>query len=297
MNILVTGANGFVGKELVSELKNRKHNVFEFDLANGKNILNRAQITDSLKKIDVVIHLAAIIENNNQKLWEVNVTGTKNLIEESVNARIKKFVFLSSTGVYGKQKGSISEDSEVIPENNYEKSKVEAENIVLQHQEEISVNIVRSAMILGANDYWKKMFKILKKGFPLPCSGKNSFQIIYVRELINAIITVMEKGEPGEIYLVAGKEQWTLREFCKKTKGIMELKERMFSIPEVIAIIIGKLIGNDLISSDNIRHLKKNRKYIIEKIGKIGFKHKYTIEEAITETLEELKEIDSDTKN
>jgi UDP-glucose 4-epimerase len=291
MKILVTGSGGFVGRELVSELKNRKHDVTEFDLDEGKNILNKKHLKENLNQIDLVIHLAAIIDNNNPNLWKVNVEGTKNIIEECARSRVKKFILLSSTGVYGNASITLNENSEVNPQNLYEKSKYESEQIVLNHQEELHVNVLRSAMILGPNEYWENMFKILKKGFPLPCSGRNHFQIIYVRELIRAILTTIDAGEPGEIYLVSGKERWTLREFCKRTKGILGKPESIWSMPGFLMILIGKITRNKLISADNIKHMCKDRKYDIEKINSIGYVQTYELEESIVETIEELKEI------
>ena len=297
MHILVTGSHGLVGKEVISELKNRKHTIVEFDLKNKQNILTKTHLEKALKNIDLVIHLAGIIDNSNPDLWKINVEGTKNIIEESVKKRVKKFIFLSSTGVYGDTKHNINEDSEVHPQTIYEKSKYEAEQIVLNHQEELHVNVIRSAMIFGPNLYWKNMFKILKKNFPLPGSGYNKFQIIYVKELVRAMLTVIKNGEPGETYLVAGKEQWTLREFCKKSKGIMGKKEHIWSVPGIIVILIGKILKRKILSKNNIRHLLKQRKYNLEKIESIGYVQKYPLLESIVETMEELKEIDGFTKN
>ncbi len=291
MKILITGSSGFLGKELVSELKNRKHDVFEYSIDGGKDILNKKQLKENLKNIDTVIHLAAILDNQNPQLWNINVNGTKNIIEECAISKVKKLILLSSTGVYGNTKMTLNETSEVRPENLYEKSKYEAEQIVLNHQEELHVNVIRSAMILGPNTYWKNMFKILEKGFPLPCIGRNHFQIIYVKELINVILHVMDNGEPGEIYLAAGKERWTLREFCKKTKKILGKKEIVWSVPAIILIILGKITRKKIISSDNIRHLCKERKYDLTKLNSIGYVQKIPMEEAIIETIEELKEI------
>jgi nucleoside-diphosphate-sugar epimerase len=291
MKILVTGASGFLGKELVSELKNKKHDVFEYSIDGGKDILNKIQLKESLKNIDTVIHLAAILDNNNPKLWEINVLGTKNIIEECATSKVKKFILLSSTGVYGETSATLNENSEVKPENLYEKSKYEAEQIVLNHQEELHVNVIRSAMILGPNTYWKNMFKILEKGFPLPCRGQNHFQIIYVKELINVILHVMDNGEPGEIYLASGKERWTLREFCKKTKGLLGKKEIVWSVPAILLIIIGKITGKKIISTDNIRHLCKERKYDLTKLNSIGYIQTIHMEKAIMETIKKIKEM------
>ena len=74
----------------------------------------------------------------------MNVEGTRNVIDEAVAAKAERFVYLGSTAVYGETKGEIGEKSHVAPENDYEKSKLEAEKIVLERQEEISVSVVRS---------------------------------------------------------------------------------------------------------------------------------------------------------
>lgn len=289
MKIFVTGSEGLVGKELINELENKGHEVIKFDFKKGQNILDKKKLGAYLKKIDVVIHLAGIINENNKKMWEINVEGTKNILEESINKKIKKFIFLSSTGVYGFTKGIVDENSELKPITKYEKSKYEGEQVVLNRQEEIHVNIIRSAMIFGKNDYWKKMITLLEKNFPLPCNGKNIFQIICVKELVNAIIQIIKTGEPSEIYLISGKEKLTLKEFCKKIKKELGKKEFVWSIPETIAILFGNIFKIKILNKNNILHLKKQRNYCLEKIYKIGFKHKYELDNQIKKIVKEIK--------
>jgi len=292
MKILVTGSEGFVGQYLIAQLKNQKHDVSEFDIATGQNILNEAHLDKALNKIDVVFHLAAIIENRNPSLWKVNVDGTKQLIKKAIEKKVKKFIFLSSTGVYGFTKQEVDEKTPTKPENQYEKSKVEAESIVLSHQEEIEVCVLRSAMILGPNQYWSKMFKGLKKGLPLPIKGKNIFQIIFVKELINALILIMKKGESGEIYLVSGKERLTLKSFCVAVKGQLGKKKKILTIPTFCALVLGKLLRIKILTRENVRHLSKERKYNIKKIETLGFEQKHNLEEAIIEIIEDMKQMD-----
>ena len=208
-----------LGKELV-KLLNKKHKIIEFDSLLGDDILSEKKLRKKMSGVEVVIHLAGIIDDNSSQLWRVNVSGTKKVLQEAIRAKAKKFVFLSSTGVYGETSGITSEKTELNPTTLYEKSKAEAEKIVLKEKDNISVSIIRSAMIFGANNYWKKMFNLLKKKYPLPLSGKNTFQIIYSKELARIIEIVMKKGESGEIYLVAGQEK-SLNEFCNLIQAEM----------------------------------------------------------------------------
>ncbi len=288
MKILLIGSDGFVGKE-VAKLLEKKHTLKGYDQTNGKNILNVSDLEEEMRGTDVVIHLAAIIENDSPQLWEVNVKGTKNVVEAAAKNKVKKLIFLSSTGVYGCPKEKVNEKSETRPENNYEKSKLEAEKIVLGHKEKICVNIIRSAMVLGANNYWKKMFNLLKKNYPLPCGGKNTFQVTYVKELARAIETVLKKGKCGETYLVATKEKWTLNEFCETGKKLLGMKNtKVKHVPGFIGVIIGKITGSKTLTAENIRHLSKERNYDLRKITKLSYKQKQPLKEAIQEIVKEL---------
>ena len=221
---------------------------------------------------------------------EINIEGTKNVVHSAVKARVKKFVLLSSTGVYGFTKGLVDELTPVNPITDYEKSKVEAERIVLHHQEEINVSIVRSSMVLGPNEYWRNMFRMIEKGWPLPMKGDNSFQVIYVMDLADALISVMKKGETGEIYLAAGKEMLPLNEVYKLVRKIFGQSQKVRHVPSFLAITAGKIFGMKLLSADNIRHLSKERRYATEKLEAIGWEAKHGIEHALRETINEMKE-------
>lgn len=293
MKIFITGSNGMVGKELVKKLKAKKHTVIEFNKSDNKNILDKIALKKEMKKIDIVIHLAALLDGSQKEVWETNVIGTKNVIEIAIEKKVKKFIFLSSTGVYGSFKGLINENTSKKPENDYEKSKAEAENIILNYQEQISVIILRSAMIMGANTYWKNMFNLLKKNYPLPCNGKNNFQIIYVKDLVNAIILLLQKGKSGEIYLISGEEKWNLKQFCETAKKEItkDKNSKINTIPSAVAIILGKLLKIKILNKDNIRHLCKERNYSIEKIKKLGYKQKYKLKDALNQTIKETLKI------
>ncbi len=289
MKVLVTGSEGFLGKHVVKELEKKKYDVIKYDINRGKNIFDEKELEKNLKNVEIVVHIAGIVKGEKEDVEKINIEGTKKILQKSIEKRVKKFVLLSSTGVYGITDKIVDENSELKPKTVYEKSKREAENIVLNRQEEIHVNVIRSAMIFGVNEYWAKMFKMLEKNYPLPCSGKNCFQIVYVKEVARAVVKVIEKGEPSEIYLAAGKEKWALKEFCEKTKKELTGKGKIRSVPKIIALVFGKVFGNKLLDEENIRHLSKERKYITDNIEKIGYEQKTCLEEAIKETIREMK--------
>jgi nucleoside-diphosphate-sugar epimerase len=288
MKILITGSNGMLGEELKKLIK-KSNTIIDFNRSDDKNILSEKQLNHSMKKVDMVIHLAALLNGTNEEIYETNYIGTKNVFESAVKHKVKHFIFLSSTGVYGNTNEVINESTNKDPQTTYEKSKFDAEQYLLKNQEKINVKIIRSAMILGNNKYWRSMFCVLKKGFPLPCKGNNIFQIIYVKDLARAVNSVITKGKAGEVYLVSGKEKWTLKEFCKFAKKEMKKGSFVFSIPKTIAIFFGKIFKIKIISESNIRHICKNRNYDITKIEKLGYEQKYSLEEAIIKTIKEMK--------
>jgi nucleoside-diphosphate-sugar epimerase len=289
MKILITGARGFVGRALSEELSIQKHAVYEFDRSKGHNILDKLSLLNAMEGIDCVVHLAAAMEGTKEEIHKTNVEGTRNVLKAAIAQKVKKLIFMSSTAVYGFTNTAVHEESDLNPENDYEKSKVEGEIIILEAKEKLDVCVVRSAMVFGANEYWKKMFKMLEKKYPLPCSGRNKFQVIYVTELARAIAAVIEKGKSGEIYLVSGKEQPTLNEFCEMIQEELGLKKGVQHIPSWAGIALGHVIGIKLLNQDNIRHISKERHYKIEKIEKLGFKQEITLKNAIKNVAKEFE--------
>ena len=108
MKILITGAKGFVGTELVKAIS-KENEVVEFDLENGQNILDFKQLKKSMMGCEVVVHLAAIKgPNENKKFedyFELNDIGTLNVAKACVETGVKKLVYASSTGYYGVEIG------------------------------------------------------------------------------------------------------------------------------------------------------------------------------------------------
>ncbi|MFH1256320.1 MAG: NAD-dependent epimerase/dehydratase family protein [Candidatus Diapherotrites archaeon] len=297
MNVLVTGGNGFVGKELVKELVARRLNVFRFSKSRGQDITKKYDVENALHGIDIVFHLAAVVDESvsAEKMFEVNVKGTENLVEAAAKAKVKQFIFLSTVGVMGNIKGRANEKDAFAPATNYEKSKADAERIVLSFQEALPVTVVRAALVLGANHYWCEILKAVRKGFPVIGSGENHFQTIYVKDLAEALLLVMNKEECfGETFIAAGDDTPTLNEFYAMAQKALGAKGKVKHVPVWLAKIMGRFEeikaelfgGKPLLLPEYIERLVRERYYFTEKLKSVGWKPKYSVETALKETVD-----------
>lgn len=297
MKILVTGSNGMIGRALVKELRKKGHYAREFSKSNRQNILDKAQVEESLKEMQVVYHLAAEIDENSPTIFETNVQGTKNLVEASARAKIEQFIFVSTTGVYGKNENLMDEKTALNPETIYEKSKAEAEKIVSSYQEAMPITILRPPLVLGNNAHWKKMLEMLEKNYPLIGNGNNFYQIVFLQDLIDAMAFVLGKKDTiGETFVVAQDDALTFRQICGEIQKNAGIKNKIWSIPLWVGkmalslnAIALKLLGkNALILPAHAERICRNRKYNISKIKALGWKPKYSTKEAIAITVKEI---------
>jgi nucleoside-diphosphate-sugar epimerase len=237
MNVLITGGTGFIGSRLVSRCLERgdivkvlgqKNTPAETD--NCNKIKNEGaqvffnEITDAdfinniMSEIDIVFHLAAAQHEMNipdKVFWDVNVEGTKNILEASINSGVQKFIHGSTIGVYGILDGLINEKSPCIPDNIYGTTKLAGEKLALSYKDKIHVSAIRIPETYGPGDRrLLKLFKaIKKKKFPIIGKGNNLHHLIYVDDLINGFFTAADNEKSnGEVFLLSGKKPVTTNE-------------------------------------------------------------------------------------
>lgn len=234
--ILVTGATGFTGGHLTRRLiqegfsvrvlvrPNRDASELE---ALGAEVV-RGDLTDvsslagAVEGIHTLYHIAAAFREENvseQHFWQVNVTGTQNLMDAALAEGIKRFVHCSTVGVQGEIKNPPApEDAPYNPGDYYQESKMDGEKLVLRYSAEkgLPAVIFRPVGIYGPGDTrFLKLFRGVYKGtFPMIGSGKVLYHLTYIDDLVDGILlTGTVEGIEGEIFTLGGDNYFTLNDF------------------------------------------------------------------------------------
>lgn len=262
---LVTGAAGFLGSHVCDELLERGNHVRALVLPGDKSVKyvpSEVEIVegdlcdmDSLERFftipegeqSIVIHCASMVTTNadfSQKLIDVNVGGTKNMIDQCLkHPECKKMVYVSSTGAIPEQpKGTaIREVCQFTPINEktqvgcYSQSKAMATQAVLDacRKRGLKACVVHPSGILGPKDYaigetTGTVIKIMNGKMPIGMGG--SFNLCDVRDLAHGCIAAADKGRIGECYILGNKEV-TLKEVCKMLHEASGCKTPYFYVP------------------------------------------------------------------
>jgi nucleoside-diphosphate-sugar epimerase len=168
MAVLVTGGCGYIGTKLTEALLARTdHQVKVVDTAWFGNYLEpeprlSIEVADvrnlddiDMSGIDTVFHLAGIandpsVELNPHMSWEVNVLATMRLADRAARSGVRQFVFPSSGAVYGvRTESRITEDLDLMPISDYNKTKMVAERVVMSYHDAMVTTIVRPATVCG----------------------------------------------------------------------------------------------------------------------------------------------------
>lgn len=141
MKVLVTGASGFVGVNLAEALRARSHEVVEFSIDKGRDVMDIAQLQTFMEGVEAVWHGAAITAGAERekreaaRIFEVNTLATIRALEAAAKMGVRRFIYPSSSAVYGatafEGTGPVDEDEPLRPFNLYGISKVAAERAVL----------------------------------------------------------------------------------------------------------------------------------------------------------------------
>jgi nucleoside-diphosphate-sugar epimerase len=254
--ILITGATGFIGSRmaqkfhgkgldlvLLGRLRNDVEQKRAADLkALGLTVqevdLTTEDLAPHVAGVDLVIHLAAAQHEANQPesyFEKVNVDGTRRLLQAAIDAKVSRFVYGSTIGVYGQAlDGEIDERSKVAPDNHYGRTKLAAEQLVRKHGDRIGISIARISETYGPGDYrLLKLFSGIQKGiFFIIGSGANLHQLVYVDDLIDGLHELGSSDETvGQTVVLAGNEIVTTRDMCEHIASAVGRKLKPLRLP------------------------------------------------------------------
>lgn len=228
MTILITGATGHIGANLVRTLLAQGHNIralvhqnrgpvdgLDIEISEG-DICDMASLLDAFKDIDIVYHLAAhisILQDELSLLETVNIGGTRNVVEACLQSRVKRLVHFSSVHAMPDESMSLSE-GRLVPEAEYhlyppyDWSKASAEIEVYKGLEKgLDAIILRPTAIVGPHDYRPSLFGealIRLANGKLPALISGGFNWVDVRDVVQVAIRAGGCASTGARYVIGG---------------------------------------------------------------------------------------------
>ena len=292
---VVTGGSGFIGRVLVQKLLARGEKVKVIDLAPPpfthpslsfvkKSVLD--DLSPELRGCVVLYHFAALLgvensDNHPLQTMEVNLIGSRNVFRTAVEQGVKKVVFSSSSEVYGEPRElPIKEETAKGPVSTYGVSKLAAEMYALAYARELKTefHIVRFFNVYGPGQQPQFVIPLFIRnaldGKPLRVygEGKQTRCFTYVDDAIDGVLTVLEKGKPGEAYNIGNDRQTTILELA-----------------ELVIKASGRDIKPELIPFGRETRLEQReinyRQPDISKMKSLGWKPKIFVEEGVQKTL------------
>ncbi len=255
MKILVTGGTGFTGSHLTRRLLQKGHQVVVIDNQKGLfydelskmgaqihigSVADRQLVDEVTKGCEVVHHVAAMFRKVNlpKKIyWDVNVEGTRYLLEAALKYGVKKFVNCSTCGVHGNvKKEPADETSPITPADYYQYTKYEGEKVVQEFLGKgLKIVTVRPTAIYGPGDpeRFLMLFKMVSKGkFLMFGNGQSHYHPVYIDNLVDAfeLAAASDKGN-GEVYLIGDEKYYSLNEIVTSIADVLGIKLNLIHLP------------------------------------------------------------------
>ena len=314
MKILITGSNGFVGSRLMYYLEEKGHQVLGLDNSDIclrekhshtikgdiRNIEDLRKFND--KKFDLIIHCAASKHDfgiSKESYYSNNEYGTKVLMEYASEQNIKKVIYYSTVSVYGHESVPCDESGELLPDNEYGKSKLAGEKVIekwLEQDIKRQVIFLRPSIIYGPFNY-ANMYNLIdmmhRKSWITIGNGNNIKSMVSLENLVEMTDFVMHRMKSGlQIFNTLDKPYITVKELMEIIADNKGFKLPIIRIPLCIAVLFGKIFDliafitkKDLpINSDRMRKFSISTDYRSEKIRELGYVQNHSIEQEIQKT-------------
>ncbi len=307
MKFLITGGAGFLGINLVRYLQAREHEVYSFDIVkfdypdmNDKiniitgDIRNKELVEKSLSGIDIVIHTAAALPlYKPEDIYSTDIDGTKNLLASAKKNKVKRFIHISSTAVYGiPDHHPLYEGDKLDGVGPYGKSKILAEEECNKYRKNgMCVSIIRPKSFVGPERLG--VFDLLfdwaydGKGFPMIGNGNNRYQLLDVEDLCDAIYlcATVNEDKANDTFNIGAKEYTTMKEDYQSVLDYTGYGKKIVGLPEKPIIFTLRILEAFKLSPLYkwvYETASKDSFVSIEKAEKVlGYKPKYSNKDAL----------------
>jgi nucleoside-diphosphate-sugar epimerase len=290
MKILVTGGCGYKGHVLIPKLLARGYEVIAFDIqwfgnflaphSNLKVVRGDVREIDSvpLDGVECIIHLSSIANDpcgdlDPQLTWEVSALATMQLADKAKRLGIKRFIYASSGSVYGvKDEPQVTEDLELKPISEYNKTKMVAERVLLSYQDDMVIQIVRPATVCGYSPRMRLDVSVnmltmqaLKNGRITVFGGDQTRPNIHIDDITDVYLHFLDRPDVTGIYN-AGFENITILDIAKLVTQY---------VPAEVVVT----------ASNDPRSYRVNSDRLLAS----GYKPKKTVEDAIRELVDKYR--------
>jgi len=333
MQILVTGASGFIGSFIVEKAMELGHEVWAGIRPTSSrrylqdkrihiielNLEDAVVLQQQLKAFkeqypqgwDIIIHAAGATKGKNkEEFFKTNYRGTLHLVESlrTCDMLPKRMVYLSSLSVLGgiRQQSTpdgkghvyapILDSDQAEPNTNYGESKLAAENY-LHKQNDLDFVILRPTGVYGPRekDYFL-MAKSIKRHIDFSVGFEpQEITFVYVKDLVNAVFLVSEKGKRAHNYFVSDGNTYSSKDFSMLLqkemgiKGVLHIKAPLWLLRLICSVntILSKMTGKlTALNNDKYNILKqRNWRCDISPIIALGYKPRYNLEKGVKETI------------
>ena len=259
MNIIITGATGFVGKNLSKFLKEKGHHISPLSLRKAWELDQNAE---------AIIHLAGKAHDTKntsaeKEYFEINTELTKKLFKEFLNTTAQDFIYFSSVKATADTvEGFLDENHKSNPQTPYGKSKLEAEEFLLSQKlpENKRLFIIRPCMIHGPGNKGNLnlLYKFVQKGIPYPLAAfENKRSFLSIDNLNFLILEMLSNKNVGSgIYNFADDEVLSTNELVKLIANTSGKKEKLWKISSKLISATAKM-GDMMKLPLNSERLKK----------------------------------------
>jgi nucleoside-diphosphate-sugar epimerase len=285
VKIFVTGGTGFIGGEVVHQLRTRGEEVvclvrspekatklreLGCELASG-DLSDEPAIRQAMQGCDAAIHAAAMYEvgipaKQRPAMWEANVTGTERVMKAALAERVSRIVYVSTVGIFGNTHKQIVDETYKNPETDftsyYEETKLEAHKLVerMIEEQELPAVIVQPGGVYGPGDT-SQVADLLEQFFagklPLMPFPELGICMSHVEDIAGGILLALDKGKLGETYVISGPAT-TMREAIETVARVSGRKAPKRALPTGLMkamIPLGPLVGKVMGQPPNLREL------------------------------------------